>query len=133
MLANPTHVGMYQSSVLFYLNPCRKPHIRGDVSACADCTPSGQFAPSVISVNHAKDKTCQGCVAPTKSAALDRFFLRDTKSAPTGNAPEGLSVPPAGGTAKAGGGVEGVYCDFTGYVIYWVKRIVPSGQPFFWT
>lgn len=104
--ANPTHVGMYQSSVLFYLNPCRKPHIRGDVSACADCTPSGQFAPSVLISYHAR-KTCQGCVAPTKSAALDRFYLlRDLQKSPTGNAPEGLSVPPAGGTAKAVGGGE---------------------------
>lgn len=66
-------------------------------------------------------------------APLTVIFLCGRKRAPTGNAPEGLSVPPAGGTAKAVGGVEGVYCDFTGYVIYWVKRIVPSGQPFFWT
>ena len=39
---------------------------------------------------------------------LDRFYLlRDLQKSPTGNAPEGLSVPPAGGTAKAVGGLRG--------------------------
>lgn len=101
---NPTHVGVYQSSVLFYLNPCRKPHIRGDILACADCTPSGQFAPSVLISYHAR-KTCQGQAAMAVRSTLDRFYLlRDLQKSPTGNAPEDLSVPPAGGTAKAVGG-----------------------------
>jgi len=79
---------------------CPKPR-----SARADCTPSGQFAPSVISEYHADERESQGqsrrrrCEAPlTFSFCVVRNQHRRAICS------RGFELPPAGAAAKARGG-----------------------------
>lgn len=68
---------------------------------------SGAMCSVGVSVKPHRKITVKGKGAHART--LDSYFLCGRKRTPTGNAPEGLSVPPAGGTAKAvGGGLIGL-------------------------
>ena len=75
--------------------------------ARADCTPSGQFAPSVIHKKH-NGKPRQGRSGEAVHSTLDGVSRCAMKSPPTGNAPEGLSYPSGGGGESQRGEAAGV-------------------------
>ena len=70
--------------------------------ARADCTPSGQFAPSVIHKKH-NGKPRQGRSGEAVHSTLDGGFPLCYEVTTDGQCPEGLSCP-AGAAAKARGG-----------------------------
>ena len=74
------------------------------MSARADCTPSGQFAPSVIAEYHA-ERESQGCFAPpTAALPLTFSFCVVRNQHRRAICSRGFELPPAGAAAKARGG-----------------------------
>ena len=70
--------------------------------ARADCTPSGQFAPSVIHKKH-NGKPRQGRSGEAVHSTLDGGFLC-YEITTDGQCSRGFELPPAGAAAKARGG-----------------------------